>query len=291
MKRPAFWILLGLVSLAATAAAVHYFPQAFSIVALDITMTRERALADARAIVTRDRLGPADFRQAASFALDSETQTFVELEGGGKTEFTAHAARAALRRLHLARASLQRRRNERDAGPVHARRPAVRLRRDAEGGCAGRRPRRRRGAAARRSGGARAMERRPRAVHARRAGTGAASGRPRRSHHDLRAIVADPRRRPLSAPARGLGRSADGGHPLRPDPGGVHPPLRQHAVGQRGHRHRLGRRHGAPLRRRRHRHRPLLHAAQPLRAVAAGGDLGRHRRHACRRWRRSTSGR
>jgi hypothetical protein len=88
VKRPAFWILLGLVSLAATAAAVHYFPQAFSIVALDITMTRERALDDARTIVTRDRLGPADSRQAASFTLDSETQTFVELEGGGKTEFT-----------------------------------------------------------------------------------------------------------------------------------------------------------------------------------------------------------
>ena len=89
MKRPAFWILLGLVSLAATAAAVHYFPQAFSIVALDITMTRERALAEARAIVTRDRLGPADFRQAASFALDSQAQTFIELEGGGKPVFTA----------------------------------------------------------------------------------------------------------------------------------------------------------------------------------------------------------
>jgi Type II CAAX prenyl endopeptidase Rce1-like len=89
VKRPAFWILLGLVSLAATAVAVHYFPQAFSIVALDITMTRERALADARAIVTRDRMGPADFRQAASFALDSDAQTFVELEGGGKTTFTA----------------------------------------------------------------------------------------------------------------------------------------------------------------------------------------------------------
>jgi len=88
VKRPAFWILLGLVSLAATAVAFHYFPQAFSIVALDITMTRERALADAGAIAARDRLGPPDFRQAASFALDSETQTFVELEGGGKTAFT-----------------------------------------------------------------------------------------------------------------------------------------------------------------------------------------------------------
>jgi hypothetical protein len=88
VRRPAFWILLGLISLGATAAAVHYFPQAFSIVALDITMTRERALNDARAIVARDQLGPPGFRQAASFALDNETQTFVELEGGGKGEFT-----------------------------------------------------------------------------------------------------------------------------------------------------------------------------------------------------------
>ena len=71
MKRAAFWILLVLTSLAATAAAYHYFPQAFSIVALDITMTRERALTDAAAIATRYRLGPSDYRQAASFALDS----------------------------------------------------------------------------------------------------------------------------------------------------------------------------------------------------------------------------
>ena len=34
----------------------------------------------------------------------------------------------------------------------------------------------------------------------------------------LRALVADPRRGPLSAQARGLRRSADGSHPLRPDP-------------------------------------------------------------------------
>src|SRR5262249_50887133 len=33
-------------------------------------------------------LGPDGYRQAASFALDDETQTFVELEGGGKEAFT-----------------------------------------------------------------------------------------------------------------------------------------------------------------------------------------------------------
>jgi len=88
VKRPAFWILLALVSLAAAAGAYHYFPQAFSIVALDITMNRERALADARSILERARLGPSGYQQAASFALDDETQTFVELEGGGKAAFT-----------------------------------------------------------------------------------------------------------------------------------------------------------------------------------------------------------
>jgi hypothetical protein len=89
VKRPAFWILLGFVSLAAALIAYHYFPRAFSIVALDITMDRERALTEARTIMVRDRLGPPDYRQAASFALDDETQTFVELEGGGKEAFTS----------------------------------------------------------------------------------------------------------------------------------------------------------------------------------------------------------
>jgi hypothetical protein len=88
MKRPAFWLLLGLVSIAAAAIGYRYFPQAFSIVALDITMDRDHALEQARGIMTRDRLGPAAYQQAASFGLDEETQTFVELEGGGKEAFT-----------------------------------------------------------------------------------------------------------------------------------------------------------------------------------------------------------
>ena len=88
MKRPAFWLLLGLLSIAAGLVGYHYFPQAFSIVSLDITMDREHALEQARGIMTRDRLGPPGYRQAASFGLDEEAQTFVELEGGGKEAFT-----------------------------------------------------------------------------------------------------------------------------------------------------------------------------------------------------------
>jgi hypothetical protein len=88
VKRPAFWIAFAVLAALAAGIAIRFFPQAFSIVALDIRMDREHALSEARAVMLRDGLGPAGFRHAASFALDSEAQTFVELEGGGKEAFT-----------------------------------------------------------------------------------------------------------------------------------------------------------------------------------------------------------
>ncbi len=98
MRRPAFWIVLALLSAGSVLAAVRYFPQAFSIVALDITMDRGHALAAARALAARDGLGPPDAREAASFSGDDEAQTFVELEGGGKSAF----ARMLRERLYAA---------------------------------------------------------------------------------------------------------------------------------------------------------------------------------------------
>ena len=89
LKRPVVWIALGLVSIALAAAAYRGFPLAFSLVSVDISMDRDQALAAARAIAADQHLGPADAREAASFSLDDETQTFVELEGGGKPAFTA----------------------------------------------------------------------------------------------------------------------------------------------------------------------------------------------------------
>src|SRR5215471_3443018 len=88
MRRAAFWIVFVLAAAAAIDLSVRYFPQAFSIVALDITMDRGHALDAARTLAVRDNLGPAGFRQAASFDGDDEAQTFVELEGGGKDAFT-----------------------------------------------------------------------------------------------------------------------------------------------------------------------------------------------------------
>ncbi|HXW05872.1 MAG TPA: type II CAAX endopeptidase family protein [Vicinamibacterales bacterium] len=88
MKRPAFWIVLGLIAAASALIAWRLFPQAFSIVALDITMDAEAARAAARTIAAEQHLGPAGYQQAASFSLDSDAQTFVELEAGGKDAFT-----------------------------------------------------------------------------------------------------------------------------------------------------------------------------------------------------------
>jgi hypothetical protein len=89
LRRPAVWLIFGVLSVLSAVVAVRYFPRAFSIVTLDITMDREQALAEAREVMARASLGPAGYRQAASFSLDGEAQTFIELEGGGKDAFTA----------------------------------------------------------------------------------------------------------------------------------------------------------------------------------------------------------
>ncbi len=86
-RRPAFWLAFALVSVLSVGFAVRNFPRAFPIVSLDIRMDREAALAAAERIAAERRLGPAGARQAASFSLDAEAQTFVELEGGGKEAF------------------------------------------------------------------------------------------------------------------------------------------------------------------------------------------------------------
>jgi hypothetical protein len=83
-RTPAFWIALTVLSVLSGIVALRLFPGAFPIVELDLTMDREAALAAARELSARERLGPASYREAASFATDSTAQTFIELEGGGK---------------------------------------------------------------------------------------------------------------------------------------------------------------------------------------------------------------
>ncbi len=86
-RKPAAWILLGLLSLGGAVFSFVYFPSAFPLVTLDIRMDRQMALDQARELAQRFGWGPADFRAAASFRVDRRLQNFVELEAGGKEAF------------------------------------------------------------------------------------------------------------------------------------------------------------------------------------------------------------
>lgn len=86
-RKPAFWILLGLVSLGGATFSFLYFPAAFPLVTLDIRMDRQMALDRAGELAGRFGWGPENYRRAASFQVDRDVQNFVELEGGGKEAF------------------------------------------------------------------------------------------------------------------------------------------------------------------------------------------------------------
>ena len=87
-RRPGFWFVILLATAACVAFSVANFPRAVPVVTLEFEMDREAALRAARDLDKRFRWGPEEFRQAASFDLDSRVQSFVELEGGGKEAFS-----------------------------------------------------------------------------------------------------------------------------------------------------------------------------------------------------------
>lgn len=88
-RKPAFWVVFALVSLACAVFAWRFFPHAFPLVSLDIAMSREAAIAKAQELAAEHGWGPrGNVRTAASFGVDEETQTFVELEAGGKEAFS-----------------------------------------------------------------------------------------------------------------------------------------------------------------------------------------------------------
>lgn len=87
---PILWLLLALASAAGFRYAWRVFPDAFSLISLDLTMDRGQALALADSLAQERGWGPdRDVRTAASFDTDFEAQTFVELEGGGPAVFKA----------------------------------------------------------------------------------------------------------------------------------------------------------------------------------------------------------
>lgn len=85
------WIgLIIIIGLAASLLILHaWFQEAFPIVALRITADRESVLRQAEQMAVRFNWGPSNAWQAATFQNgDALVQYFIELEGGGKREFT-----------------------------------------------------------------------------------------------------------------------------------------------------------------------------------------------------------
>ena len=86
-RKPAFWIVLALISLSGIFFTFKYFSEAFPIVTLDLSMDRAGALKLAANLAAKYQWGPKNYSPAASFDLDSEVQDYVELEVGGSRAF------------------------------------------------------------------------------------------------------------------------------------------------------------------------------------------------------------
>jgi hypothetical protein len=87
-RKPWFWAVFTLVSALCTVWAVKHFAEAFPLVTLEVTMDRAAALEAAEDLSGNRGWGPDGARQAVIFSLDSEVQSFVELEAGGKPAYT-----------------------------------------------------------------------------------------------------------------------------------------------------------------------------------------------------------
>lgn len=86
-RTPVFWILFTALSILGLYFSYLFFPRAFPIVDLNITMDRHAALKKAQELDERFKWGPFDYSQAASFDVDAQVQYFIELEGGGPEAF------------------------------------------------------------------------------------------------------------------------------------------------------------------------------------------------------------
>jgi hypothetical protein len=86
-RKPLFWIIFSIFSALCITFTARYFSKAFPVVTLRLTMDRKNALEEARKLDEKFAWGPKSFREAASFDEDTNTQNYVELEGGGKAAF------------------------------------------------------------------------------------------------------------------------------------------------------------------------------------------------------------
>lgn len=85
VRKPGFWILLLVLSLACGIAMLKHRDALLPLLDVDVSMTRDDALAKAGSLAESLRLSPAKLtRSAAAFQGDARAQLFIEQEGGGR---------------------------------------------------------------------------------------------------------------------------------------------------------------------------------------------------------------
>jgi hypothetical protein len=96
-------------ALSATALAIAWniFPLAIPLVNLDITLSRAEARTGRKRKRRKQKIAPEGANSAVRFAHDSDTQNYVELEGGGKDRVRRAGAGRPLRAVLVGRADLQ----------------------------------------------------------------------------------------------------------------------------------------------------------------------------------------
>ena len=87
--KPLLWIVASVIAVLSATFAYSFFSKVFPIIDLDISMTREAALMDARQLAADKNWGPSNPESAVSFSVDRRAQTFIELEAGGVESFRA----------------------------------------------------------------------------------------------------------------------------------------------------------------------------------------------------------
>ncbi len=87
LYRPLFWITFIFTSIGCAFVAYTFFPKAFSIINVPITMDRSQALNEAKAIASSNHFTPLEAQETAIFQTDYLVQFFVELDAGGKEAF------------------------------------------------------------------------------------------------------------------------------------------------------------------------------------------------------------
>lgn len=86
--RNCLWLIFSVCCVIGAALTLKFYPEAFPIVELKISMDRSNALESAQSLAKKHNWGPKKIQQTASFELDRLAQTYIELKQGGSTTFS-----------------------------------------------------------------------------------------------------------------------------------------------------------------------------------------------------------